>query len=58
MKPYDIGTKTHYNYKDYHPGKGWRNWWEYMAYEGDKTSNRMKVKLELKKYDSSRFTNE
>lgn len=28
MKPYGIGNKFLYNYKDYHPKNGLVNWWE------------------------------
>ncbi len=28
MKPYGLTKKIRHNHPDYHPGKGWVNWWE------------------------------
>lgn len=28
MKAYGLRNKFIYNYEDYHPKKGWVNWWE------------------------------
>lgn len=45
MQP--LGRKPmHYNYKDYHPPKGYRNWWEVeLDSYGNKKGYRKKIKM-------------
>jgi len=46
MKPYGLGDKIRFpGKKDYHPKKGFINWWEKIA----KFKSRRTIKQELKK---------
>ncbi len=47
MQP--LGRKpTHHNYKDYHPIKGYRNWWEVELDTGEnKKGDRRETKIYL-----------
>jgi hypothetical protein len=49
MKAYNLRNKFRYNYKDHHPKKGYKNWWEIELNETiPKSSVRFKVKKKLK----------
>lgn len=50
MKAFNLRNKFRYNYTDYHPKKGWFNWWKIELKNSiPKSSVRFKVKRELKK---------
>lgn len=51
MKQFNLRNKFRYNYKDYHPKKGYKNWWEVELNDSiPKSSVRFKIKNMLKKY--------
>lgn len=48
MKHYKFNKKILFNYKDYHPKKGYINWWEYEIDNTiSKSSIRFKAKLNI-----------
>ena len=48
MKPYGRQTCNH-NHRDYHPPKGWVNWWEAEINDISKKRERRKARMELRR---------
>jgi hypothetical protein len=49
MIPYGKNNKFRYNYPDFHPQKGWVNWWEVELGGINKGSARQQAKIILRK---------
>ena len=49
MIPYGKNKKFRYNYPDFHPKKGFVNWWEVELGGVNKGSERQRAKIEIKK---------
>ena len=49
MKPYGLITKILHNHTDYHPKKGYINWWEVERKPIRKKSERQKANKEISK---------
>ena len=49
MKPYGREKKIMRNIPDYHPRKGWRNWWDDMCDFLSRSTMKQKLKKEIDK---------
>lgn len=47
MKPEGLKPIHFPGKKDYHPKKGWKNWWECLGFKSTRSSRKQKLKREI-----------